>query len=247
MDELGRMDELEPLPGNWSRALAVVAHPDDLEYGAAGAVAVWTGASKEVRYLLVTRGEAGIATLPPVECAPVREAEQQAAAAAVGVSIVEYLDHTDGVVEYGPALRRDIAATIRRHQPDLVLTGNYRDTWAGGGWNSADHRHVGRAVLDAVADAANRWIFPDLAEQGLPPWSGVRYVAVAGSPEPTHAVDVSAVMDRAVESLAAHDAYLTALGDHPMAQPREFLAWSAELNGARFGGRPAAVFEVFRC
>jgi len=125
MDELGRMDELEPLPGNWSRALAVVAHPDDLEYGA---VAVWTGAGKYVRYLLVTRGEAGIATLPPVECAPVREGEQQEAAEAVGVSIVEYLDHTDGVVEYGSALRRDIAAAIRRHQPDLVLTGNYRDT-----------------------------------------------------------------------------------------------------------------------
>ena len=72
-------------------------------------------------------------------------------------------------------------------------------------------------------------------------------MAVAGSPEPIHAIDVSAVMDRAVESLAAHDAYLTALGDHPMAQPREFLTWLAELNGARFGGRPAAVFEVFRC
>src|SRR5207244_7757936 len=68
---------------------------------------------------------------------------------------------------------------------------------------------------------------------------GVRYVAVAGSPEPIHAVDVSAVMDRAVESLAAHDAYLTALGDHPMAQPREFLAWWPSSTGpGSAAGRP---------
>src|SRR5256885_8739338 len=115
MDELGRMDELEPMPGNWSRALAVVAHPDDLEYGAAGAVAVWTGAGKEVRYLLVTRGEAGLATLPPVECAPGREAEPQAAAEAVGVAIVGDLDHTHRVLEDRAGLPRDLAAANPRH------------------------------------------------------------------------------------------------------------------------------------
>jgi LmbE family N-acetylglucosaminyl deacetylase len=239
------MDRLAELPGDWSRALAVVAHPDDLEYGAAAAVAAWTGAGKDVRYLLVTRGEAGIAGLTPAECAPVREAEQQAAAAAVGVSVVEYLDHRDGVVEYGPALRRDIAAAIRRHRPDLVITGNYHDTWAGGGWNSPDHRHVGRAALDAVADAANRWIFPELVDRGLSPWSGVRYMAVAASPQPTHAVDVSAALGKATASLEAHRAYLDALGDHPMASPREFLEWITGVNGSRFGGRPAAVFELF--
>ena len=239
-------EPLAQMPHDWSRALAVVAHPDDLEYGAAGAVAAWTGAGKDVRYLMVTRGEAGIATLPPARCAPVPEAEQWAAADAVGVSVVEYLDHPDGVVVYGPDLRRDIAAAIRRHRPDLVLTGNYRDTWPGGGWNSPDHRHVGRAVLDAVSDAANRWIFPDLVMLGLEPWSGVRYVAVAGSPEPTHAVDVSAVLDKAVASLAAHQAYLAALGDHPMASPRDFLEWMADITGARFGGRPAVAFELFR-
>jgi LmbE family N-acetylglucosaminyl deacetylase len=208
-------------------------------------VAAWTEAGKDVRYLLVTRGEAGIGAVPPQECAPLREAEQRAAATAVGVSTVEYLDHHDGVVEYGPALRRDIAAAIRRHRPDLVLTGNYHDTWPGGGWNSPDHRHVGRAVLDAVADAANRWIFPELADRALAPWSGVRYVAVAGSPQPSHAVDVSVVLDKAVASLGAHRTYLDALGDHPMASPREYLEWMTGLNRARFGGRRAAVFELF--
>lgn len=236
------MDQLEQFPTDWTRALAIAAHPDDLEYGAAGAVAVWTDAGKDVRYLLVTRGEAGIDSLPPAECAPLREAEQRAGAAEVGVSVVEFLDHSDGVIEYGLPLRRDIAAAIRRHRPELVLTGNHRDMWPGGGWNTPDHRNSGRAVLDAVGDAGNRWIFPEAGEK----WGGVRYIALAGSPDPTHAVDVSSTMERAVASLEAHKAYLEGLGDHPMADARGFLEWIAQLNSARFGDRPAAAFEVLR-
>src|SRR5690606_23695924 len=95
---------LDPLPADWSRALAVVAHPDDLEYGAAAAVADWTDGGREVVYLLASRGEAGIDTLPPEECAPVREREQRASAAVVGVRTVEFLDHRDGVIEYGIGL-----------------------------------------------------------------------------------------------------------------------------------------------
>lgn len=127
---------LEPLPADWSRALAVVAHPDDLEYGAAAAVADWTDGGREVVYLLASRGEAGIDTLPPEECAPVREREQRASAAVVGVRTVEFLDHRDGVIEYGIGLRRDIAAAIRRHRPELVVTLNHRDTWGGVAWNT---------------------------------------------------------------------------------------------------------------
>lgn len=144
---------MEAMPTDWARALAVVAHPDDLEYGTAGAIAVWTAAGHEVRYLLVTRGETGIDGIAPPECGPLCEAEQRAAGAAVGVSVIEFLDHNDGVIEYGPPLRRDIAAAIRRHRPELVLTINHHAHWAGGVWNSADHRAVGMAVLDAVVDA----------------------------------------------------------------------------------------------
>jgi LmbE family N-acetylglucosaminyl deacetylase len=199
----------EPVPNDWSRALAVVAHPDDLEYGTAGAVARWTAEGRTVTYLLVTRGEAGIDTIAPAECGPLREAEQRAAARLVGVDVVEFLDHPDGTIEYGPALRRDIAHAIRRHRPELVVTGNHRDTWPDGGLNSPDHRHVGRAAIDAVADAGNRWLFP---EPGLAPWSGVRWVAVFGSPDAGHAVDVGATFDRSVASLRAHATYLDALG-----------------------------------
>lgn len=73
-------DSYLPMPLDWQRALAVVAHPDDLEYGGAAAVARWTDGGRSVAYLLATRGEAGIDTLPPVECGPLREAEQIAAA-----------------------------------------------------------------------------------------------------------------------------------------------------------------------
>ncbi|MGV9899951.1 PIG-L deacetylase family protein, partial [Streptomyces tendae] len=173
---------LRPMPDDWRRALAVVAHPDDLEYGCSAAVASWVAGGRQVAYVLATRGEAGIDTVDPGRAGPLREAEQRAAAAAVGVRTVEFLDHQDGVIEYGVALRRDIAAAVRRHRPELVITLNHRDTWAAGAWNTPDHVAVGRAVLDAAADAGNRWIFPELAEQGLPPWNGVRWVAVANSP-----------------------------------------------------------------
>jgi LmbE family N-acetylglucosaminyl deacetylase len=152
-------DELVPLPGDWERALALVAHPDDLEYGAASAVARWTSEGREVAYVLATRGEAGLGDVAPDQAAPLREQEQRNSASVVGVDHVEFLDHPDGVVEYGLALRRDFAAAIRRHRPHVVLTLNRHESWGGPSFNMADHRHVGLAALDAVRDAANRWIF----------------------------------------------------------------------------------------
>jgi LmbE family N-acetylglucosaminyl deacetylase len=164
----------------------------------------------------------------------------------VGVSTVEFLDHEDGVIEYGTALRRDIAAAIRRHRPELVITLNHRDTWGGVAWNTPDHVAVGRATLDAAGDAGNRWIFPELVEQGLQPWNGVRRVAVAGSATPTHAVDATPGMERAVRSLLEHRSYIEALTDEdPETYARGFLTANATATGERFGGRPAVAFEVF--
>jgi LmbE family N-acetylglucosaminyl deacetylase len=228
-----------PFPDDWSHALAVVAHPDDLEFGAAGAIARWTAEGRSVTYLLVTRGEAGIDTIPPAECGPLREAEQRTAARIVGVDVVEFLDHADGTIEYGPALRRDIAHAIRRHRPDLVITGNHRLTWPGGNLNTPDHRAVGQAAIDAVADAGNRWIFP---EPGLDPWPGVRRVAVFASPESGHAVDIGATFDRAVASLEAHAAYLAGLGGPTATDILNAIAGegAAQLLGADF----VATFEL---
>ncbi|MFG3344038.1 PIG-L deacetylase family protein [Streptomyces sp. NPDC048018] len=241
--------QLAEMPSDWQRALAVVAHPDDLEYGCAAAVAGWTDAGKEVAYVLATRGEAGIDTLDPATCGPLREREQRDSAAVVGVETVEFLDHTDGTIEYGLGLRREIAAAIRRHRPELVITLNHRDTWGpepGGVWNTPDHRAVGRATLDAAADAGNRWIFPELTEQGLAPWDGVRWVAVAGSNLPTHAVDARPGLERATRSLLAHRTYIEALTDRDAEEyVRDFVAESTGRAAGRFGGRPAVAFEVF--
>ncbi|TWF78156.1 LmbE family N-acetylglucosaminyl deacetylase [Pseudonocardia hierapolitana] len=233
-------EPFQPFPEEFERGLAVVAHPDDLEYGGAAAVARWTAQGRHIAYLLVTRGEAGIDTLPPAECGPLREAEQRAAAAEVGVDVVEFLDHPDGLITYGVPLRRDIAAAIRRHRPDLVITVNHHDTFPGGHYNMADHRAVGQATLDAVRDAANRWLFPEVGE----PWSGVRQVLVMASPLSGHAVDVEEHFDRGVASLRAHRAYLEALGG-PMGDAETFLRGAAEEAAARLpGSRLATAFQV---
>src|SRR5690348_10103570 len=111
------MDKPEPLEiadETWTRALCIVAHPDDMEFGAAAAVARWTGQGKWVGYTMVTSGEAGIDSLAPEESRRVREAEQQESARIVGVDTVDFLGQPDGILEYGVALRRTLAAEIRR-------------------------------------------------------------------------------------------------------------------------------------
>jgi LmbE family N-acetylglucosaminyl deacetylase len=223
----------------WSRALGIVAHPDDMEYGAASAVARWTDHGKDVRYLLVTRGEAGISTMPPHTVGPIREQEQRRSGLAVGVSVVEFLDHVDGLVEADLVLRRDLAEAIRRHRPEVILSINHRDSWGGPSWNHADHRAVGRALLDAVRDAANPWIFPDAG----PAWAGVRFAAFSASPQSTHAVDVTGYLERGIESLRCHELYLANLGGEPD-DPGESLRSSAESTGKRFGVQHAVAFEL---
>ncbi|TCP46727.1 LmbE family N-acetylglucosaminyl deacetylase [Tamaricihabitans halophyticus] len=241
MTEQEQGAELAPMPEDWQRALAVVAHPDDMEYGSAGAVAKWTDEGRSVAYLLASKGEAGIDGMSPEEAGPLRVQEQIASSAVVGVHDVEFLDHPDGVITDQLALRRDFAAAIRRYRPELVITVNHREYFPGGMFNMADHRHVGTAVLDAVRDAANRWVFRDLE---LPPWQGVRWIAIGGSTMDTHAVDISTTMDRAVASLREHRAYLAALGEHGMADPAPFLREHAEETGKRFGGVLATSFEL---
>lgn len=227
------------MPEDWTTALGVVAHPDDLEYGAASAVARWTDQGKDIRYLLVTRGEAGISSMPPEEVGPAREQEQRRSAQAVGVSVVEFLDHKDGLVEADLALRRDIAGAIRRHQPEMILSINHRDSWGGPSWNHADHRAVGRALLDAVRDAANPWIFPDAGEA----WGGVRFAAFNSSPQATHAIDVTGYLDRGIESLRCHELYLANLGADS-GDPGESLRSSAESTGSLFDVLHAVAFEL---
>jgi LmbE family N-acetylglucosaminyl deacetylase len=237
-------ERLEPLPEDWQRALCVVAHPDDLEFGASAAVARWTGQGKDVSYCMVTSGEAGIDGMEPDRSRRVREAEEIESARLVGVHVVEFLGEPDGTLEYGVPLRAALTAAIRRARPDVVITGNFRETWGGRNLNQADHIAVGRAVVDAVRDAGNRWIFHDQLVDGLEPWGGVRAVWAFGSPDATHAVDTTDTFEAGVASLEAHRAYIDGLGWENF-DAREFLEGMARPQGRRLGVPFAATFEVF--
>ena len=224
------------------RALCVVAHPDDIEYGLSAAVAGWTAAGIDVTYFLLTSGEAGIDTMPPAQCGPLREAEERASAAVVGVDEVVFAGHPDGAVVYGLDLRRDIAREIRRRRPDLVLTLTHAERFGNGFPNQADHRAVGLATLDACADAGNRWIFPELLDEGLEPWH-VRYLGVSAAPAPTHFVDVGTTFEAAVAALEAHDAYLSALpADYPV--PRDLLGGMLGGAGQQVGREYALLLDL---
>ena len=235
---------LTPMPDDWKQALAVVAHPDDLEYGAASAVARWTGEGRSVAYVMVTDGEAGIDGLSPAEAAVLRRQEQVTSAAIVGVDDVTFLGHPDGVVEYGLDLRRAVARQIRRVRPDFLITATPDLTLRMGGGrrflNQADHRAVGLAVLDAARDAANRWIFPQLLAEGLDPWNGTSDVYLMGAEAPTHAVDVTDSLSLGVASLRAHRAYLDGLGRD--FDPEAFLNSITARAGAALGVPHAVAF-----
>ncbi len=231
---------MEPMPEEWDRAVAAVAHPDDLEYGAAAAVARWTAQGREVSYVMATRGEAGIAGMHPDRVRPIRAEEERRSAAVVGVREVVFLDHADGLVEYGTPLRRDLAAEFRRLRPDVVITMNFDLTWGESGMvNHADHRAVGVAVLDACRDAANPWLFPDAG----PAWPGIKHAYVAASGDPTHFVDVTATLEAGIASLREHAVYIEGLGRE--FDPDEFLRNMAGFVGLGAGCEYAVGFRRY--
>ncbi len=188
------------------RALVVVAHPDDVDFGSAGTVAYLTKKGVDVAYCLVTSGDAGgdDSTHTREERTAIREAEQRAAAAEVGVSDLTFLHWPDGQVEATLLLRREIARAIRRHRPDLVITQsperNYERIFA----SHPDHMAAGEATLRAVyPDARNPHAFPELKREGYEPHT-VRTVWVAGT-RPTMVVDITKTFDRKLAALRRHE------------------------------------------
>ena len=229
---------MQPIPEDWTRAVAVVAHPDDLEYGVATAVARWTGQGKKVAYVLATRGEAGIAGMDPDGVGPLRVEEERRSAAVVGVAEVEFLGHGDGLVEYGLTLRRDLTS-VRRLHPEVVITQSFDLTWGeDGAVNHADHRAVGLAVLDACRDAANEWMF---AMAGRLDHDPRRLHERDGSP--THYADVTETIETGIASLREHRAYIEALGAD--FDPDAFLRKVAGYGGMAAGCEYAVGFRRY--
>jgi LmbE family N-acetylglucosaminyl deacetylase len=231
---------MEPMPEDWDRAVAVVAHPDDLEYGMASAMARFTRQGKQVSYVLATSGEAGIDAMAPNRCGPLREEEQRRSAAIVGVDHVEFLGHPDGSVAYGLRLRQDLAGALRRLRPEVVFGMNFDLSWGdSGAVNHADHRAVGLATLDACRDAANRWMFPEAGGS----WGGIHTVHISGAEPATHFVDVGETIELGVASLAEHRAYISGLGTD--FDPATFLRDMAGFGGLAAGCDYAVLFRSF--
>ncbi len=207
-------------------------------------MARWTSQGKLVRYLLVTRGEAGINSMAPEKVGPLREEEERKGARIVGVESVEFLDYQDGIIEYRLSLRRDLSRAIRRHRPEVLVTLSHHMTWGGGALNMADHRWVTMAVLDAAKDAGNRWIFPELISEGAEPWNGVRMVLLSGSPYSTHTVDVSGFLEKGIASLEQHRVYMENLPYE--FDFRAFLRGRAVEMGKRAGCEFAESFETIK-
>lgn len=225
----------------FQRVLCVVAHPDDVEYGTSSAVAAWTSAGAEVAYLLLTRGEAGMDASAPERTAQLRMREQLAGSSAVGVSNVEFLRYPDGVLVYSLEMRRDIARVIRSYRPDALVVGTWEVEFVAG-LNQADHRVAGLAALDALRDAGNRWVFPELLQEGLEPWD-TRWLLVAGDSRPTHGVDVTGeALERGIASLEAHREYLAGIPGHP--EPRTMLTAITAMQGRRMGVDNAVLFRA---
>lgn len=217
-----------------SRILVITAHPDDVDFGSAGTVAAWTEAGLHVTYCVATDGDAGGSdrSVSRADMAKLRQAEQTAAAAQVGVHDLHFLGYPDGRVEPTLELRRDLAAVIRRVRPDRVLCQSPERVYLRPGVSHPDHRAVGSAALDAVyPDARNPFAFPELLADGLEPWT-VREVWVAGHPEPDHYLDITATFDRKMAALRCHASQIS----DPAATEQRVRGWTG-MTAAR-GGLP---------
>ncbi len=190
------------------RALVVTAHPDDVDFGAAGTVASWTKSGIDVAYCICTSGDAGGHDDTPRERMPaLREAEQRAAAAEVGVSELTFLHYPDGRLTVSFELRRDICRAIRRFRPQRVLTHSPEIWWRRLGASHPDHRACGEAALDAVyPDARNPFAHPELlAAEGLEPWSvDEMWMFAAPDERLNHVVNVTDVVESKLAALRAH-------------------------------------------
>jgi LmbE family N-acetylglucosaminyl deacetylase len=227
------------------RILVVTAHPDDVDFGAAGSVATWTEQGIEVSYCLCTDGDAGGSdeSVSRAEMARIRRREQTAAAAAVGVTDLHWLAHPDGRLTPSIELRRDISRVIRQVRPQRVLIPSPERNYVRIFASHPDHLAAGEAGLCAVyPDSRNPFAHPELLErERLEPWT-VREVWIMAHPESDTAVDITEAFDRKVAALRCHHSQIADREDlEPML--RGWAAANAEQRGLP-GGRLAEQFKV---
>ena len=198
------------------RLLVVMAHPDDVDFGAGGTVRQWTRAGVEVTYCLVTNGDAGgfDPDVPRSEIPGIRQAEQRAAGEVLGVHDVRFLGYRDGELTVSHELRRDISRVIRQVRPQRMLIQSPERNWGRIFSSHPDHMAAGEAAIQAVyPDARNPFAHPTLLQdEGLEEWS-VPEVWVIASPTPNHWVDITDVFPDKIAALRAHDSQTAHMDD----------------------------------
>jgi LmbE family N-acetylglucosaminyl deacetylase len=223
------------------RVLVVAAHPDDIEFGAAGTVARWISEGARVRYLLVTRGDKGSddPAADPEQLAVRREAEQRAAAAEIGVEGVDFLGEPDGQVEPSLRLRERVTYAIRRFRPEVVMSHDPTVLFVNNEWvNHPDHRAVGAVTVDAVFPTARDPLnFREHLDEGLGPWK-VAELFLWSTNEANQLVDIGTTLDHKIAALRHHASQF-----REFAETERWLRRGAEELGDR-AGYPAA--EGFR-
>jgi LmbE family N-acetylglucosaminyl deacetylase len=222
----------------------VTAHPDDVDFGSGGTVAAFTSAGVEVTYCIVTNGDAGGSDreMTRTDTAALRQREQRAAAAVVGVTDVHFLGHPDGRVQASIELRRDISRVIRQVMPERVLTQSPERRWDFIFASHPDHLAAGEAAVCAVyPDARNPFAHPELLnDEGLEPWT-VNELWIMGGEKPNMAVETTATVDRKVAALMCHESQLP-----DPAAIAERVTTGARLQGKAAGLPEGASAELFR-
>jgi LmbE family N-acetylglucosaminyl deacetylase len=214
-----------------SSVLVVMAHPDDAEFSAGGTIARWTSQGAHVTYCICTNGDKGTSNpdMDPREVARVREQEQRAAAATIGVRDIIFLGHPDGTLQPTLELRRDVVRVIRQVRPEAVICPDPARRYGPGFINHPDHRAVGEVALDAIYPSArDPLVFPELAEGGLLPHK-VLQVYISNAAEPNCGVDIAAVLETKIQALMQHRSQVTE------ERLREFLPGRAAEVGKVFG------------
>jgi LmbE family N-acetylglucosaminyl deacetylase len=224
------------------RVLAVYGHPDDPEISAGGTLARWADAGAEVHIVVTTRGDKGTndpdADLDAL--VKVRVQETEAAGRVLGIAAHHHLDHPDGELEDGRALRLELVRLVRSIRPDVVLCPDPTAIFFGDGYvNHRDHRVTGWATLDAIAPAAgNPHYFPELRAEGLDVHQ-TRAAYLSGTLEPNLWIDISATLERKIDALFCHASQLVETGEWF----REFLRESATAAGQAAGVTYAEAFR----
>jgi LmbE family N-acetylglucosaminyl deacetylase len=224
-----------------SRVMAIVAHPDDIEFGSVGTIARWVQGGATAAYVLVTSGDVGIAEpgMTKTQAATIREAETLAAAKLVGVADVTFLREADGMVVNTLDLRKQLVRQIRRFRPEVIIAMDPTVMFTPlGGINHPDHRAVGEATMDAIFPACSQPnLFQELEEEGIFACR-VRKVYISSRGEGDTFVDISSTIDLKIQALQAHVSQVGAM-EGLEKRMRDFSA----RHGA---GKEMAHAEVFR-